>query len=494
MAKRAPQTPPDIAGFTPVELIGAGGYADVFLYAQENPRQNVAIKVLIPEALINDSAANLFREEANLMARVRHPFIVQVFRSGISGDGRPFLIMEYYPGANYYDRARSEQMAVPEVLRTGIQVASAVETAHVAGIFHRDIKPANILTSEYNRPGLTDFGIAATMGPGEEAADGVSIPWAPPEALADNLPDRRSDVYSLAATVYTLLVGRSPFEIPGGDNSELSLMARVENAPVPNIHRDDVPASLERVLVNAMAKAPDHRPTSAAEFGRQLQAIEAELKLTVTPLELANSGRVVRSRSDGAVDDDATRIKGVTEVQAQRPELIRQVGSGQMGTPIEPRRREGLLAAPAVADTVGRPSKPAEPEPVAYERGVKKGYLIAAGVALLFVVGAFASTLFGGASDTTDTTEVLQVNDNFDEPAVAAPLPVSVMSGIENDSGTFTFEWERPAPGLDFLVTPDGGTAERVTETTYTSTTRCIEISSVSTTGVISAPAKECAP
>jgi serine/threonine protein kinase len=104
------------------------------------------------------------------------------------------------------------------VLRTGIQVASAVETAHKAGILHRDIKPANILTSEYNRPGLTDFGIATSTIGGTEA-EGLSIPWAPPEVVnASAPPEVSADIYSLAATTYTLLAGRSPFELSSGSN------------------------------------------------------------------------------------------------------------------------------------------------------------------------------------------------------------------------------------------------------------------------------------
>ncbi len=105
-----------------------------------------------------------------------HPYIVQVFRAGTSDDGRPYLVMKYYPPPNLAMRARAERFSVEEVLRTGIQLASAVETAHRAHITHRDIKPANVLISAYGAPGLTDFGIA-----GRGARDGET----PPEATDD---------------------------------------------------------------------------------------------------------------------------------------------------------------------------------------------------------------------------------------------------------------------------------------------------------------------
>ncbi len=150
-----------------------------------------------------------------------HPFIVQVFWTGTTDDGRPYLVMKYYPPPNLGKRSETQRFAVAEVLRIGIQIGSAVETAHRAGILHRDIKPANILISQYNEPGLTDFGIAGhTVDAADDDDLGVSIPWSPPEVLSGaSNGSAQSDVYSLAATIWNLLVGRSPFWIPGGDNS-----------------------------------------------------------------------------------------------------------------------------------------------------------------------------------------------------------------------------------------------------------------------------------
>lgn len=324
--------PPKIPGLVFVQPLGSGGYADVFLYEQQSPRMPVAVKVLKAEGL-TDALRQQFVEEADTMAALGdHPYIVQVFRSGTSDDGRPYLVMKYYPPPNLAMRARAERFSVEDVLRTGIQLASAVETAHRAHITHRDIKPANVLVSAYGAPGLTDFGIAgrgARDGDVEpEATDdvGVSVPWAPPEVLyGQSNGDERSDVYSLAATLWQLLVGRSPFEVPGGDNSAYALMPRIRSTPPPPTGRQDVPPGLERLLAQAMAKDPAHRPASALELARALQAVEQQQRLGRTPIVVLDEQghTTLVSQTSGsptgssAEDEDRTRIKAPQTVVAQ---------------------------------------------------------------------------------------------------------------------------------------------------------------------------------
>lgn len=497
MPKRAPSAPPTLSGFTPIDFIGSGGYADVFLYEQAMPNRQVAVKVLVAEAMPHGIGADVFTDEANLMARVSaHPYIVQVFQADIAPDGRPFLVMEYYPGANYADRAKREQISVAEVLRTGIQLSSAIETAHRAGIFHRDIKPANVLTSEYYRPGLTDFGIASAAGPTEDASEGVSIPWAPPEAFGEAVLDASADVYSLAATMYNLLVGRSPFEIANGDNSQLALMARVERSPVPPIGRADVPLSLERVLTTAMSKDRSHRPNSAAEFGRQLQGVESELKLAGTPLELADGSRAVRARVD-VVDDDSTRVKGVAELHAQPTDLIRGTADASSGQPIQERRREGILAEPEISETVVRPAKESVGDFEDLEPStINKTYLYAGAAAIVLILVVGVTVLLGGSGSNDSEPELddVEVNDGFDSPIAVAPPTVGEIVALNNNDGSFTFTWTSAGDGFDYLIDEGTGTGVvRVSETTFTSSADCIEVETVAQSGLISSATRGCA-
>ena len=172
--KRAPSTPPHIDGFEYLSVIGSGGFSDVFLYQQLRPRRRVAVKVLLSERSASQAAA--FEAEADLMATLSsHPSIFTMYQADIASDGRPYLAMEYCSRPNLGSRYRTERFSVAEALRTTIQVAGAVETAHRAGIIHRDIKPANILVTEYGHPALTDFGISSTLDDASRA-EGMSIP------------------------------------------------------------------------------------------------------------------------------------------------------------------------------------------------------------------------------------------------------------------------------------------------------------------------------
>ena len=172
--------PPNLPGYRFIRHLGAGGNAQVYLYEQDLPQREVAVKVLNESALA-EAARRRFTAEANVTAGLAHRHIVQVFDAKVTDDGRPYIVMPYYPQPNLSVRARRAHFPVAEVLRIGIQIGSAVETRHRHGVLHRDIKPQNILTDSYGEPGLTDFGIATTTG--GDGPEGLSVPWSPPEIL-----------------------------------------------------------------------------------------------------------------------------------------------------------------------------------------------------------------------------------------------------------------------------------------------------------------------
>jgi serine/threonine protein kinase len=268
--------------------LGSGGFADVFLYEQNMPRRQVAVKVMLSE-VVNDQVRQMFQAEANLMAQLSsHPSILTVYQASVSSDGRPYIVMELC-SSSLSQRYRAERIPVPEVLRIAVKIGSAIETAHRAGVLHRDIKPSNILLTAYGHPVLSDFGIAATLTESDDReAVGLSIPWSAPEVLMDETAGTvQSEVWAFAATVYSLLAGRSPFEIPGESNKSADLIARINKAKPQPIDRDDVPASLERALVRAMSRRPENRPSSVLELVHELQAVETELGVPQTPVEVA---------------------------------------------------------------------------------------------------------------------------------------------------------------------------------------------------------------
>lgn len=293
MTSRLPSKPPQLSGFTYVRPLGGGGFADVFLFDQNMPRRKTAVKVLL-DGFVDDNVRRMFRAEADIMAELgAHPSILTVYEAGLSADGRPYIVMEYCPeglGKSW----RKRPMPVPEVLNIGVKLASALETAHRHRftILHRDIKPSNILVTEYGSPVLSDFGIATSLS-SDSANDilAMSVPWSAPEVVAEKTSGTvASEVWSLGATLYSLLAGRSPFEIADSSkNSRDQLKARIVKANYTPIGRADVPENVERVLLKAMAKNPSERYQSMLEFALELNELQGDLGLRTTPLELTSN-------------------------------------------------------------------------------------------------------------------------------------------------------------------------------------------------------------
>jgi hypothetical protein len=368
--------------------------------------------------------------------------------------------MEYYPGPHFGRRSR-EGLRVDEVLRVGIQVASAVETAHRAKVLHRDIKPANILTSDYGRPGLADFGIAGAHEAGLQASSGLSMFYAAPEVLVnDTGGDEQSDVYALGATLYTMLAGRPAFSAPGGVQREAQLINRIVRERVPTLQRPEVPASLEHALRQAMAKQPADRPRSAVAFARVLQDIESELQLAPTPLEVPaepGSGVPPERRDDG----EGTRTRSIRTVS---PSLDSTPAVQLDGTPISDaavaavaNARPGVPTAEPVADTVvpisrvspvpaplGAPLPTVEVEPQPDGRQAPRFVVIgAAGVVLAALAAVILAVGSGDPSRTAPTTTV-PLRQEIE--AFAPAVPGSVTVGVQGSAAQVSW---KPGQGAE---------------------------------------------
>ncbi len=475
---RPASTPPQLRGFTYIKPLGSGGFSDVYLYDQELPRRRVAVKVLLTEGLTAASRA-AFVAEANVMAQLSaHPYIVSIYTADVSDDGRPFFIMEYCSGPSLADRYKAQPFSVVETLRTGVRLSSAIATAHQAGILHRDIKPGNVLTNDFGWPALTDVGISSAVEDDDlplhtvtrpvndsgattgSQSVGMSIPWSPPEMFEDApRPDVRSDVFSLAATLYTLLAGRTPFEVAGGPNGALDLMGRIERGDITPLTRTDVPASLLAVLRKGMAIDRADRFATAVDFARALQRVEIELDYAPTTIDVPNLV-VPDVAIDRSTDDDATRARAVRTISAQTaPPAAAPSAPAPAAPPSDPAAAVPPVDATVVrgaapAETVvRRPAQPASTDdaaPVEPGPSRRSGRVVLAAVIGVLVLGGFIGGIaiaFSGQTDGGDDPAA-PIAANPDEPedlddigGVSAEPP-TVISAEPQGDGSVLFTWQ----------------------------------------------------
>ncbi len=277
----------EIPGISDAMEIGRGGFGVVYRAVEADLGRTVAVKIL--SGNLDEAGRIRFDRERRAMGTLSgHPNIVTIYRSGYTPAGNAYLVMEYLLRGSLAGRIRAHgPIPWPEVLALGIQLSGALETSHRAGVLHRDIKPGNILLSNLGSAKLCDFGIARLQGAPEtqSAVFTASLAHAPPDVVNGLRPDARSDVYSLASTLYELITGRPPFVRPS-DESMVPILARINQDPVPPWPEAGLPAPLFRVIEQAMAKDPNDRPPTALAFGQMLVEGQQQLGVTPTPIPI----------------------------------------------------------------------------------------------------------------------------------------------------------------------------------------------------------------
>lgn len=286
--------------------IGRGGFGVVYRARQEQFRRDVALKVIT--ATLDDRSRARFMQECRALGQLSgHPHIVSVYDGGIDPDGQAFLVMPFYGHGSLAQRLRRHgPMDWREVLDLGVRLAGALQTAHDSGILHRDIKPGNVLIDEYGGPRLADFGQARFADTElTRSGDITATPaFAAPEVLQGQQATVAADVYSLAATLMALVLGRAPFD-GVADESVAPVIYRVLSEPPPDLRRGGVPEPATGVLERAMAKDPARRFDTAAELGMALQHAQHTLGLPVSPLAIP--GRPALAASGGS---ETVRVAG----------------------------------------------------------------------------------------------------------------------------------------------------------------------------------------
>jgi tRNA A-37 threonylcarbamoyl transferase component Bud32/ferric-dicitrate binding protein FerR (iron transport regulator) len=271
-----------------VEHLGKGGLAEVYKAYQSTLDRYVAIKVLHPIVAIDEQFLLRFQREARGVATLRHQHIVQIFDFGSEGKTY-YMVMEYIDGQTLKQKlnalgAEGKVMPLEEAAKILEQVALALDYAHERGLLHRDIKPANILLTSEGDAVLSDFGIARMVESTRQTMTGVvgTPEYMSPEQGQGKELDRRSDTYSLGVVLYEMLTGTMPYQ---ADTPLAVIFKHVRDPlPLPRLVNPDIPESVERVTLKALAKSPDGRHSSAGEMAQALKlALSGAEGLALSP-------------------------------------------------------------------------------------------------------------------------------------------------------------------------------------------------------------------
>ncbi|WP_432495115.1 Stk1 family PASTA domain-containing Ser/Thr kinase [Kineococcus auxinigenes] len=371
--------------------IGRGGMGVVYRAEDQRLDREVALKVLRADLAHDPVARQRFVREAKSAARLAHPGVVSVLDQGVDdgaerGDGQEtaYLVMELVTGRTLRDVVHEEgSLTVGEALDVTASVLDALGEAHRKGLLHRDVKTGNVLVGDDGRVKVSDFGLARSAGPTQAstAATGPDLlgtaEYLAPEQVSRGIADARSDVYGVGVLLFEVLTGAPPFT--GDTPIRVAYQHVYDDPPVPSTLVPGLPAAVDRLVLDALAKDPDDRPHDAGEMLAQVRQVRAGL----TPEELA-----VRSARPAAGGGSATvRL----DLAADAPALAAGARGGEHGA-------EG----PGDGAAEGVPAPAASAVAVPGRRRGRRGVLamvltlavlaVAAGVSWWFMAGPGAFT------------------------------------------------------------------------------------------------------
>jgi len=276
-------SPADITGrkvlnrYKIIEKIGGGGMSVVWKAYDLVLDRNVALKVLRPEMSEDEEFIRRFRREAQSVASLSHPNIVNIYDVG-EDQGLYFIVMELIEGETLRDKLKREGALDPaEALEIASQICEALSHAHARRIIHRDIKPQNILIMKNGHVKVADFGIARALGAISTTSRDLvvgSAPYLSPEQAKNGLVSNRSDIYSLGVVLFEMLTGKQPF---AGDSPVAVALQHVQaEAPPIREIKPSLPEAVANLVAKALRKNPEERFSSVDEMRQEMRSILAE--------------------------------------------------------------------------------------------------------------------------------------------------------------------------------------------------------------------------
>ncbi len=396
--------PTVVAGYRIDGTLGEGGMGTVYRATQLSLERVVALKVLTADLSADPAFRERFRREGLLQAALDHPHIVTVYEAGAT-DNRLFLAMRMVEGPTLKDLILRHQLDDRRALRLLTQVAEALDAAHAKGLIHRDVKPQNVLVGAGDHAYLADFGL--TKGNDDAAMTETgqfvgTIDYISPEQARGARATARSDVYALTAVLCECLTGRVPFERA---TEERALLAHLTEPP-PRLSevRSDLPAAMDDVIAQGMAKDPADRPASAGEL-----MLQARRALGAAPAEA----------SAPSASTDATRLRPTVGSPTRAPRTAAKSDPGAtrlaaaaVASDAAPASGGQRDAAAPTADPQARASTAAPPGAGAAGTRTPTGTSAAAGapnrrylpvLIAAAVLALIAGLLLGGSSGSSGT-------------------------------------------------------------------------------------------
>lgn len=260
-----------------LRTIGQGGMAEVFLAHDILLDREVAIKVLRDQFVADKALVEQFRREAKSAAKLKHPYIINVYDVVSEGD-KEYIVMEYVEGITLKDYLQGNKLSVSAVLEIGVRLADALQHAHSKNIIHCDIKPQNILVDKNLNPRIADFGIAKMVSNQTMVYTSTvmgSVHYLSPEQATGRQVTASSDVYSLGVVLFEMLTGKVPFD--GETAVAVAMMHAEKQVPPLSDYLADVPEGLQAILDKALAKNPADRYMNAGSLRRDLLDLKMRL-------------------------------------------------------------------------------------------------------------------------------------------------------------------------------------------------------------------------
>jgi serine/threonine-protein kinase len=310
--------------------LGRGGMGRVYLAQEEGTGRQAALKVLAAELAQEVGFLQRFQREIDTLSQLSHPNIVRFYESGFE-NGLYFYAMEYVDGQSL-DETLQGQKRLPwrEVLAIALQLCPALRHVHDHGVIHRDLKPSNIIRTSTGQVKLMDFGIAKIFASTHLTATGGVVGTAEfisPEQASGKPVTKRSDLYSLGVVLYTLLVGRPPFE--GSSVLDLLHKHRYAQFDKPQKIVPEIPYEIDEVVCTLLEKDPAKRPPDCLVFYKQLDSLRRKLERRLQPTEMvgATDATVAEQRTDlGESDHGPATLMS----KLMREEIARQ----KQGSPL----------------------------------------------------------------------------------------------------------------------------------------------------------------